>query len=193
MNDGAQLFQLAQTLGATGILALALVVMARAIAPAIDSLANARREATEAAKQMRERWAASDAMLTANTAALQEVVTNLARLNAASESRDAHALQAHTRMETAVLALHEGREKAVTDIMAKVDGAADDQGKRLDGLHAAVDEVRAIVGEVRAKVDHDVARRLDDIMAALRRIEDTRAPAEPPAAPAAPDAGAPEA
>lgn len=180
MNDGAQLFQLAQTLGATGILALALVVMARAIAPAIDSLANARREATEAAKQMRERWAASDAMLTANTAALQEVVTNLARLNAASESRDAHALQAHARMETVVLALHEGREKAVTDIMGKVDGAADDQGKRLDGLHAAVEEVRAIVAEVKAKVDRDdVSKRLDDIMAALKRIEDTR-PSPPP-------------
>lgn len=61
-------------LGSVGIIALALLVVVRAIVPLIQTVADAMREATEARKAVLKRWEDSDRTLDKNNSVLDSVL-----------------------------------------------------------------------------------------------------------------------
>lgn len=165
-------------LGAVGIIAIALVIVTRAIAPLIQAVVDAMREATEARKAVLKRWDESDATLDKNTNALNSVATYMRELgDSVKRLNDAEQLQAEANRS----ALQEGVNTIRGELVVAKDDAVNALTKTIssafiaqeDAAHRDILQVQGDIQRLGSEVAEGTANAVTEVTGAMDESRET--------------------
>lgn len=163
-----ELLQLANSLGPIGLLALTAIVIARAIAPAINSLVDARKEANEISRRNVERWEASDRTVEQNTSALLSIKSAMEAISARQTEQnqiDVGRVEQNKVIHKNVLSMSENMLQVGEAVAGIARSLASERGDVVQGVSQAMtqhlDARDSSLSNERSQRDRVVDSRLD--------------------------------
>lgn len=135
--------QLAQALGPVGIIALTAIIIARAIAPAINGLVDARKEANDINRRNAERWEASDKTVEQNTSALVAIKTAMEAISARQSEQneiDVGRVEQNKIIHKNVMAMSENMLQVGEAVAGIARSLATERGDVVTGVSKAMTE-----------------------------------------------------